>query len=238
MIRPLLLTALCAFLAAIGFFSIAAAIGGSQIGKFMHSPGNYDWDSDDNDSRDGPPTVKILTWSGSDTLTVMIPATIHYTQGPTTSLGVTGPKRTVDHVVVRDGKLIFDEHFRHGSRVEVTMTAPNVSHFLLRGSQRLDITGYNQPRLEAAIAGSGSITGKGMADEVEMGIAGSGDIDFGELTSKKVEIHIGGSGDATAAPSEEAQVHIAGAGDVTLKTRPKKLETHIAGSGEIHQPDV
>jgi hypothetical protein len=241
MIRPLLLTALCAFLAAIGFFSIAAATGGSRLGQFLES-GNYYGDDDDSRDSDGPQTVKILTWDGGDSLTVMIPATVHYTQGPTTSLGVTGPKGTVERIVVRDGALRFDNgsgrRFRHARRVEVTMTAPNITHFMMMGSQRLDISGYKQDRLEAALAGSGSIVAKGAADRVEMGIAGSGDIDFGDLAAKRVEIHIGGSGDAVAAPSEEAEVNIAGSGDVTLKTRPKKLETHIAGSGEVHQPDA
>ena len=239
MIRPLLLTALCAFLAALGFFSIAAATGGRQLSAYLQTH-DFDWDSDDVEGGpgDGPQTVKILTWSGGDSLKVLVPATVHYTQGPTTSLGVTGPKGTVDHVVVRDGALTFDGRIRHPRRVEITMMAPSVTHFMMMGSQKLDISGYQQDRLEAALAGSGSIIAKGVADRVEMGIAGSGDMDFGDLIAKRVEIHIGGSGDAIAAPTDEAEVNIAGSGDVTLKTRPKKLETHIQGSGEIHQPDV
>lgn len=239
MIRALLLTALCAFLAAVGFFSIAAATGGAGLGQYLAN--DFDWDSDDHGpaiSGAGPQTVKILTWSGGDELKVRIPATVHYTQGPMISLAVTGPKGTVDHIVVRDGALTFDRRVHDAGRVEVTMMAPDVTHFVMRGSQHLDITGYQHERLEATVAGSGKITAKGAADDVELRIAGSGDMDFGELVTKRLEIHIGGSGNAIAAPTEEAEVNIGGSGDVTFRTRPKKLETHIGGSGEIHQPDV
>jgi len=240
MMRALLLTALCAFLAAIGFFSIAAATGGREFGKYLGGH-DFDWDSDDHGppvSGAGPQTVKILTWSGGDSLRVRIPATVHYTQGPMTSLAVTGPKGTVDHIVVRDGTLTFDRRILNAGWIEVTMMSPDITEFSMAGSQKLDITGYQHPRLEAKMAGAGKIVAKGVADEVEMHIAGTGEMDFGELVSKRLELHIAGAGDATAAPTDEAEVHIAGAGDVTLKHRPKKLETHIHGAGEVHQPDA
>jgi hypothetical protein len=240
MIRALLLTALCAFLAAIGFFSIAAATGGGEIGRYLQT-NDWNWDSDDHGPPvpgGGPQTVKILTWTGGDSLKVRIPATVHYTQGPMTSLAITGPKGTIDHVVVRNGTLTFDRRVRDAGWIEVTMMSPDITEFSMAGSQKLDITGYQHQRLEAKITGAGSITAKGVAEEVEMRITGAGEMDFGELASKRLDIHIAGAGDAVAAPTDEAEVHIAGAGDVTLKHRPKKLETHLAGAGEVHQPDV
>ena len=89
-------------------------------------------------------------------------------------------------------------------------------------------------KVKLAIAGSGSIRADGKVENAEVHIAGSGDINIGQVNADVVEVHIAGSGNTDIAPTEEADIHIAGSGDVNLHTNPKKLETHIAGSGRIH----
>lgn len=96
------------------------------------------------------------------------------------------------------------------------------------------LNALNQDHVKLSIAGSGSIKGDGKVKDVELHIAGSGDINIGGVSAQTVTVHIAGSGNTDIAPSDEADIHIAGSGDVNLHTNPKKLETHIAGSGRIH----
>ena len=106
--------------------------------------------------------------------------------------------------------------------------------FGIAGSGDLWLNKLNQDRVKLAIAGSGSIKADGKVENAEVHIAGSGDINIGQVKADVVEVHIAGSGNTDIAPTEEADIHIAGSGDVNLHTNPKKLETHIAGSGRIH----
>jgi hypothetical protein len=239
-IRPLLITALCAFLAAVGFFGAAAALAGPDIRKLVNEYG-VDFDDDYAGSPaagGGPEVARTLAWDGDDELSVQVPATVHYTQGPAVSLAIKGPKGTVEHIVVDDGAIKFDRRMHNAQRVDIVMSAPNVTQFRMLGSQRLEIQGYKQAKLEASILGSGKVVAQGFADEVELHIAGSGDIDAGQVAARKAEVNIGGSGNAVIAPTEEVEVHIGGSGDVTLKTNPPRVDTHIAGSGRIIHDDA
>ncbi|HEX4177255.1 MAG TPA: DUF2807 domain-containing protein, partial [Rhizomicrobium sp.] len=65
-------------------------------------------------------------------------------------------------------------------------------------------------------------------------IAGSGDVDMGQVASQVSDVHISGSGDTDIAPSDEADIRISGSGDVNLHSHPNRLESHISGSGRIH----
>ena len=85
------------------------------------------------------------------------------------------------------------------------------------------------------IEGSGTIKAKGKIDDLNIQIEGSGDADFGQVTSRNARVEIGGHGDVHIAPSEEAKIEISGSGDVYLHSNPKRLDTEIGGSGRIHK---
>lgn len=238
MTKPLLLTSLCAFVAAIAFFTLSLGVLASGAGShsWKDVAKGEDWfDGGHYVSGEGPDTTRDLPWAGGDKLTVSIPANVHFTQGPVGSVHISGQQGAVEHVVLRDGELQFDRRVHDAGRMEITVTAPSVTSFVLAGSQRLEINGYQQDHLDASIAGSGDITIHGAADRTELSIAGSGDIDAGGLVVKEATVNIAGSGDATIAPTERAKVEIAGSGDVTLKTQTAKVESHIMGSGKVVQ---
>jgi hypothetical protein len=233
MTRTLFLVAGCAFVACLVSFAAVLALGPVDWSEW-----NWDGPRDRGPpvSGDGPTITRELTWPGGEELRVSIPASVAYTQGPTSRISVTGPKGTVDHVYVDDdGALRFDRRIRRAGRMQVVMTAPDVREFVLAGSQRLTIEGYDHDQLEVRIAGSGDAAARGRARSVEAHIAGSGDIDLGGVAAEDAEVHIAGSGKATLSPRRSADIHIAGSGDVILTTRPERLDQHIAGSGRIVQ---
>ncbi len=231
MIKPLLITSLCAFLAAAGFFSLAAASGVAHGGNKWS---NFDFMSGDRIEGDGPQTTKSIAWPGGDTLEVSIGADVRYVQGPNTGLVVTGRKSTVDNLTVSNGELRFVKNMRNRGDLDVVLTAPDVSRFKLNGSNSLTVDNYNQDTLELSVAGSGDADLNGTARSLTLSIAGSGDVDAEGLVLADAKVSIAGSGEAKVGPTQSADIHIAGSGDVELTSRPASLKSSVAGSGSVN----
>lgn len=233
MTRTLLVIVGLGALTSLVCFAIAHALGGPDWERTVW------WGRHDRGpaiAADGPEVTRTLAWAGGDSLTVNVGATVDYTQGPETKVTVVGPKGAVDNLRLDGDSFGYDRRMTSRPNLRISVTAPAVEEFTLNGSQTLRIAGYDRPKLEVSIHGSGDVDAKGRTDSLELSIAGSGDANLGAVQVRKAEVNIAGSGDATVAPTESAEVNIAGSGDVTLATRPARLETHIVGSGKIVQP--
>lgn len=242
MIRALAMVAVAGFVLAVAALSGAVALGGPDMvarGGWTlvdHDDWN-DWGDRHRGSRRlGPETTRTLTWTGGDRLSIDVPSDVEYVQadGPA-SITVTGPERLVERVVVEDGRLTdkggsFGWRHRH---VTIRMTAPNITQFVLRGSNELVIRDYRQDRMSIDISGSGEVEASGEVRAIDVEISGSGEAELSALRTKEAEVDISGSGDATIAPTERARIEISGSGDVTLTTNPKSVETDISGSGDV-----
>jgi hypothetical protein len=233
MTRTLLLVAGCGLVACLVSFAIVLALGPVNWS-------DWNWEMGDHHGRRGPPVMgdgptvtRELTWPGNTELHINVPATVTYTQGPVAKVTVTGPQGTVDHLYFDDENLRFDRRVRQPGHIEIVMTAPDVSEFVLAGSQRLTINGFDHDTLEVRLAGSSDVKATGRARHVEAHIAGSGDVDLGAVEADSGEVHIAGSGKTVLAPKQRVEIHIAGSGDVILRTNPADVEQHIAGSGRI-----
>jgi len=253
MIRVLIIIAVAGFVLATACFGIAAALGGRDIVKngWSFNGANWiiDWDDDDAGARwDGPTTTRDVTWAGAESIELDVPADVTFTQAPVAKLAITGPKGAVDSVVVEGGRIRFADgdgfsgvtiggrHHRHGRRLQIAIAAPNAHAFALNGSQTLSINGFKQDVLMLDIAGSGRVTARGEAKSVDVGLAGSGEIDLTELGVDDAKVDIAGSGETTLGPRQSADIVISGSGDVTLLTSPAKVSTDISGSGAVHRP--
>lgn len=244
MIRALFMIAIAGFVLSVGSFAAAVAIGGPDaIARsawgWNWSNGHWGWDDDDNrgssyDAR-GPSTSREIAWSGGDEVEFDVRADVTYTQAPgPAKLVVTGPQGVVDRVIV-DGQRV---HFRGRTsyaRLNIVMTAPNVTSFGINGSDRLTIENYSQDRLSLDLSGSAEVTARGRARDVSIDISGSGEAHLGELKAEAAVVDISGSGEATIAPTQSAKLDISGSGEVTLLTRPARLESDVSGSGTIRQ---
>ena len=146
---------------------------------------------------------------------------------------VTGPQGTADALELDDGRLRLRHGVHHAGRLQITVTAPGVHEFTVAGSGDMRLEGLDQDSVAIKIFGSGDITAKGKARDLEVNIAGSGDAALGDLAVDNADVHIAGSGDATVAPRERADTKIAGSGDVTLVTEPHSLDTNVMGSGHV-----
>lgn len=229
--HKLALVALIGLTTSAAFIGAAAAIGGRGLGDGM----NFDYPLCEAvagataNSRD-------LEWDGSDHVNLSVAGHATYTPGTDNKVHASGDPQLLAHLRVRDGNIELDCNGWHHATSSLTITLPGqeFKRFGVAGSGNLALQKLDQSMLTVSIAGSGSVKADGKVEHAEVHIAGSGDIDMGQVATKVTMVHIAGSGTTDIAPSDEADIHIAGSGDVNLHTSPSRLETHISGSGLIH----
>ena len=253
MIRTLLIIAGAAFVLALASIGGAMAIGGRDLAR-----NNWSWTilSDDGDdvriergARDpGPDVTRTLAWTGGDALTLSLAGKVDYVQGAEAGVTITGPKAVVDRVRLENGELSLTDGaevvvmgwnahgptgWAHSERLHITVTAPSVTRFDVRGSPDLTIVGYDQPRLAVDVSGSGSVKATGRTDALTVDVNGSGEAELGGLAARTATVDVSGSGEADINATDQVDVDISGSGDVNLTQRPARLNQQISGSGEV-----
>ena len=86
--------------------------------------------------------------------------------------------------------------------------------------------------VKGAVAGSGDISLKGSTNNLLAKVAGSGDFNSYELNANDAEVSIAGSGDVQVSASNNLKARVAGSGDVTYRGNPT-VDKKVAGSGNI-----
>jgi len=258
MIRTLLIIAGAALVLAIASLGGAFALGGSDLRQngwtwtvWDDGHENVRWQRQRGKVDAGPEVTRTLAWTGGDTLTLGVPATVEYRQGAQASVVVTGPQKIVERLTLTGGRLDWDGSDSDGDRVtiqwdrngirgwsdlervKVVVIAPNVSRFEIEGSGDLDIDGYDQPSLAIDISGSGDVIAKGRTRSLSLDISGSGEADLSSLQAVDAKVEVAGSGEARVYASGAADLSIAGSGDITVVNRPASLRQSVTGSGDI-----
>ncbi len=246
MIRVLVLIAVTGFLVSLVTLSSAIAIGGPELlsdgmWNFGRSGSHWDWTWSADDERHGdhgPQTSREIAWSGGDELDIDVPADVTYTQAAGAGkVTISGPQREVDNIVLENGRLHFRHHGRHWAGLQISVTAPAVTHFDVSGTSKLSIASYRQDKLDIDLSGDAEVSAAGEAKTLSLSVSGSGDTDLSALKVGDAAVDISGSGDAKLAPTGKTVLDISGSGEVTLLSRPSNLISNISGSGSVHQED-
>jgi hypothetical protein len=218
-------------------FSLAAALGaheleGWNLGRILSSLNSC---HDENDAKIDPTaTERRWAWDGGDTVEIAVPGTVHYRGGIGDQVIARGAPEMLAHLRIRNGTIGSSCYGRWGrSDLDITLPGRVFRTVNMAGSSRLIMQDVNQPRLDLSIAGSGSVRAQGSTDRVNLSIAGAGDAKLAELTIKRLDVHVAGSGNIEAAPQDEVNVNIAGSGDVRLLSDPPQVHTDIHGSGRV-----
>jgi hypothetical protein len=225
MVRTLLIIAAASFVLMLVSFAGAAALGGPELLRGGWAVDLSDWDNDGHASVDwsGPSVERTLEWSGTDTLTLALPADVTFTQGDETSVVVRGPEGVVQRVTLVDGRLSLPDGDGDDNRItilgrdedlSVQITAPDVSRFILDGYGDLTLNNLDRETLEIQVAGAG-------------------DVDLEGLVAQTADIRIAGAGGAEVRAVESAHVVIMGVGNVDLVQRPARLTQEITGVGAV-----
>ena len=178
--------------------------------------------------------VRALPWSGSESVEIRIPASVHFKAGTQWQATATGPETILKHLQFNNGKLEFDQSMNLcDAELQIELTGPNVRHWVLAGSGKLELEQMDQENLDVILAGSGIVTASGKVERSKILIAGSGSAKLGHLVVNDASVQIRGSGNVDIAPVNIVEVEIGGSGNVRLWRKPKSVQTRIRGSGSI-----
>lgn len=207
------------------------------------------------DARGGsvaPSVDRTFAWTGKDALQIDLPVDVVFVQGPEAKIVASGPKSYLDRLRVEGGRIgmaddderdaasvtinAFGVHVQSESeRVKITVIAPDVTKFDVRGSGDLDIRRYDHPTFAVSVSGSGDVEAAGRVEQATIDNSGSGYVNLGDLKAKEAVVDVSGSGGGAIFATNKAKIDISGSGDVELRTEPKTVSSEITGSGEIRR---
>ncbi len=175
-------------------------------------------------------------------INLSVSADVYLSQGSSTELEVQASDKTLKNLetyVKNDALIIkWDNNNYNNGEVIIKITMKKIEGLKIAGSGNIIAnSAINCNDLDLEIAGSGDITLKEISvKEIESQIAGSGNIKLGgNHVVESHEINIAGSGDVSAKKLETAivEVNIAGSGDCYVHAR-EKLNVNIVGSGDVY----
>lgn len=203
--------------------------------------------------RQSEPTVdRTFAWTGKDELIIDLPVDVVFVQGAEAKIVASGPKSYLNRLRVDGGHITladsdgedhdsitinaFGVHVESDSdRVKITVIAPDVTKFDVRGSGDLDIRKYDHPAFAVQVSGSGDVEAAGRVETIAVDNSGSGYVNLTDLKGKDAVFDVSGSGGGALFAANKAKIDISGSGDVELRTEPKTVSSEITGSGEIRR---
>jgi hypothetical protein len=205
---------------------------------------------------DGP-TKKMDAFTSIE---VSIKAVVKVTAGDRYDVSIDASEADLKNIIskVEDGHLILKKKkgSKLGGDVLITITANDIEALILSGSGKIvaksgvisddegsivlagsgeiSVSLDGQDKMEAVVAGSGTITLKGQADRLTGTVSGSGDIIGSELKVSEAEIVIAGSGDCSITVKSKLNAVISGSGDIVYHGDPE-VNKQVLGSGEVRK---
>ena len=102
------------------------------------------------------------------------------------------------------------------------------------GSGKIKVENLTVGKTELKIAGSGTVSASGKAENINAFISGSGKMKAAELEANDASVDISGSGSAKVWAKNILNAVVSGSGIIYYKGSPN-LTSHISGSGKIIQ---
>ena len=181
---------------------------------------------------------------------------VRYTQGNKMSVKVSAPENIMPYLIIdSDGKTLRirtksrTEQMKKGNwkslfvnmrtdKVTVYVTSPDLIDVSMAGSGEFESEGkLDTDNLNVHIAGSGDVRiADVICNTVKASIAGSGDLKLKKVVAGSATLSIAGSGDVNAhfVKCGSVNASIAGSGDITLSGTVGALKKSVAGSGDFH----
>ncbi|HWU54117.1 MAG TPA: DUF2807 domain-containing protein [Rhizomicrobium sp.] len=185
---------------------------------------------------------KAWQWNGGDTLALDAPINVRYqpkaSPQSAPQVALIGPAELLQHVKVSDGRIAADTNIPRasGKKIEAVVSGVTIRKFVVNGGENLDLGEIDQQGLDLHLNGSGTVSGRGRVNQLNLTIAGPGKANLGGLSvMEDAKVSILGSGDASLSPHGRVKLFIAGSGNLQLLTKPTELRQTIVGSGEANQ---
>jgi hypothetical protein len=136
---------------------------------------------------------------------------------------------------VRGGVLVIDEI---GSLAAVTplsieITVPALEEVRLSGSGAITVDGHELDALAVALPGAGTIRAAGTVSALDVELAGTGEVDLGELIARDATVTLSGAGSVLVHVAGTLEAHVSGVGTVTYTGDPDRVDRTITGVGSV-----
>ncbi len=187
---------------------------------------------------EGPIVEKTFTLENFHSIGLGVSADVYIQKGNSNEVRIKGQANIIDNIKkeVNDGSwsVEFDRKANNYRSLEIYVSMTTIRSLAIGGSGNITTRdAFNGlGKVEMAIGGSGNIEMAGSASELNVSIAGSGNVRGEKLRAENCEVSIAGSGDCMIEVGEQLDVSIAGSGDVKYRGNPK-VRTSIAGSGNV-----
>ena len=215
----LMLTALVFVLA------VSASADGWFSRRFKGEKGSGDLVTE---TRDVKPFTRIET-RGSADITVIV--------GEEQTVEITFDDNLIDYIETRvRGKTLKIDHtesYSSQSACEIVITVPSLERISCSGSGDIVVERLNAESFEFKLSGSGHFTAEGKAEELDINLSGSGDIDTRDLVAQEAYVKISGSGDVKVHAVESLEAKVSGSGDISYYGDPEHVSRSVTGSGRI-----
>lgn len=233
-------------------FSLVAMVTMMTMMSCMHvKVGDKDWSIGGKGSRNDTPTQvhqvgQETAMQPFDELSVCGPFNVILEQGTGNNVRVDG---TIDQlekitIYVKDGELYIDERdskwkYEDFKGMRIFVTSATIKGIDIAGSGSVTAPkAWKSAELDLEVAGSGDITlAQVECTDLNIEIAGSGDVTTGPVLARNVKTEIAGSGDINIAglTSTTLRNEIAGSGDIVCgNMNVDRVDSEIAGSGDIY----
>jgi Putative auto-transporter adhesin, head GIN domain len=137
---------------------------------------------------------------------------------------------------VSAGRLVIGQipgSFKTKSELRVDIHVPKLDDLSLTGSGIVFATGIEAASLRVTIDGSGVINATGTVDRLDVSIGGSGDAQLGDLRARTVHATVAGSGRILTVATDTLNATVPGSGAIIYGGTPAHVTTNITGSGTV-----
>ena len=123
--------------------------------------------------------------------------------------------------------------FETKSPMSVDVTVPTLSGLMLSGSGNIVVSGVRADRLEVTLSGSGTLTGSGAAEKLDVTVPGSGSVELFPLVAGDVRAAVSGSGSIFVTATKRLEGSVSGSGAIIYAGNPEAVTKNVTGSGAI-----
>ncbi|MFW5657007.1 MAG: head GIN domain-containing protein [Bacteroidota bacterium] len=186
---------------------------------------------------------KQVTLKNFSKIGLAISADVYLTQGNEYSIQVDASDKDFEKIEIEVDNAVLRIKTRdffpvNLGDVDIYITCPSIEQLSVSGSGKIEMENtLNADELDLNVSGSGDIQLLGLeAEEVSANIAGSGSVKFKqESVAQQLAVRISGSGEVHAdkLAVEESDIQISGSGDCETYTKGS-LAARISGSGSVH----
>jgi len=119
------------------------------------------------------------------------------------------------------------------SELRVEIQVPKLVALALSGSGIVSATGVDATAFTVTLDGSGVIHAAGTVQRLEVSLGGSGDAQLSELRARTVHAVVGGSGRILTTATETLDASVPGSGAIIYGGAPAHVSRSVTGSGAV-----